>query len=65
MLGEDGALEDFVRANATDAELRLAREEALGPRRLPFVHAAARPAPADPQRRAAPAPSMDRGSLSP
>ncbi|MFO0292650.1 MAG: hypothetical protein ACK51F_04860 [Rhodospirillales bacterium] len=44
MLGADGALEGFVRANAMDAALRLAREEALAARRLPFAHAAARPA---------------------
>ena len=48
MLGHDGALEDFVRSNASDARLRLAREDALAARRLPFAHPAARPAPLAP-----------------
>jgi hypothetical protein len=42
MLGDRGDLRDFVRENAADAALRLAREESLAPRRLPFAHPAAR-----------------------
>ncbi len=41
MLGHAGTLPDFVRANAADPVLRLAREEALAPRRLAFAHPAA------------------------
>jgi hypothetical protein len=48
MLGHAGMLPDFVRANAADPGLRLAREEALAPRRLAFAHPAARAARAAP-----------------
>lgn len=48
MLGAGEDLADFVRRNALDAGLRLAREQALASRRLHFVHADARPAPLDP-----------------
>jgi hypothetical protein len=44
MLGIAEPLESFVRANAADAPLRLAREAALAARRLPFAHPAARAA---------------------
>lgn len=49
MLGHDGTLPDFVRANAADPALRLAREEALAPRRLAFAHPSARAASTAPQ----------------
>lgn len=48
ILGAGEDLESFVRRNALDAELRLAREQSLTSRRLHFAHAGARPAPLDP-----------------
>ena len=44
ILGVADPLETFVRANVTDATLRLARETALAGRRLSFSHPAARAA---------------------
>jgi hypothetical protein len=44
MLGIAEPLEEFVRVNAADAPLRLAREARLAARRLAFSHPAARAA---------------------